>query len=91
MNHNAVYALYPNAVKVIDDVAYDSAGNVISVDLTLINEWTDPESYKHQRAYEYPSIGDQLDALFHAGAFPEDMAAKIQAVKNAHPKPTLEE
>jgi len=87
MNHNAVYALYPNAVKVIDDVAYDSAGNVISVDLTLINAWANPEAYKHQRAYEYPSIGDQLDALFHSGAFPDDMTAQIQAVKDRYPKP----
>jgi hypothetical protein len=35
----------------------------------------------------YPSIGDQLDALFHAGVFPDDMAAQIQAVKDANPKP----
>lgn len=40
-----------------------------------------------QRVKAYPSIGDQLDALFHAGVFPEDMAAKIQAVKDAIPKP----
>lgn len=38
------------------------------------------------RAKAYPSIGDQLDALFHAGVFPEDMAAKIQAVKDEYPK-----
>ena len=44
---------------------------------------------QHQplRKKEYPSIGDQLDALFHAGAFPAEMAAKIQAVKNKYPKP----
>ena len=34
----------------------------------------------------YPSIGDQLDALYHAGAFPEDMAAKIKTVKDEFPK-----
>jgi hypothetical protein len=43
--------------------------------------------YQRQRAAEYPSIGDQLDALFHAGVFPAEMAAKIQAVKDAYPKP----
>ena len=43
-------------------------------------------SYQDQRRGEYPSIGDQLDALFHAGVFPADMAAKIQAVKNKYPK-----
>lgn len=42
--------------------------------------------YKKKRLAEYPSIGDQLDALFHAGVFPEDMAAKIQAIKEKYPK-----
>lgn len=39
-----------------------------------------------ERKSEYPPIGDQLDALFHAGVFPADMAAKIQAVKDKYPK-----
>lgn len=43
-------------------------------------------TYDKKRAIDYPSYGDQLDALFHAGVFPEDMAAKIQAVKDKHPK-----
>lgn len=42
--------------------------------------------YQRDRAAEYPSIGDQLDALFKAGAFPADMAAAIQAVKDKYPK-----
>ena len=41
---------------------------------------------RDNRANEYPPIGDQLDALFHAGVFPEDMAAKIQAIKDKYPK-----
>jgi hypothetical protein len=39
-----------------------------------------------KRRFEYPSIGDQLDALFHAGVFPAEMAARIQAVKDKYPK-----
>jgi hypothetical protein len=42
--------------------------------------------YRLERAKAYPSIGDQLDALFHAGVFPAEMAAKIQAVKDQFPK-----
>jgi hypothetical protein len=42
--------------------------------------------YKEQRAAEYPSIGDQLDALFHAGLFPEEMSDKIRQVKEKYPK-----
>jgi len=41
---------------------------------------------RSERKSEYPPIGDQLDALFHAGVFPEEMAAKIQAVKDKYPK-----
>jgi hypothetical protein len=43
---------------------------------------------QYQWDRNYPPIGDQLDALFHAGVFPQEMADKIKAVKDAHPKPT---
>ena len=43
-------------------------------------------AYQRKRAAEYPSIGDQLDALFKAGVFPADMAATLQAVKDKYPK-----
>lgn len=42
--------------------------------------------YQRLRAQEYPAIGDQLDALFHAGIFPADMTAQIQTIKNKYPK-----
>lgn len=41
---------------------------------------------RNKRANEYPSIGDQLDALYHAGLFPDDMAAKILEIKTKYPK-----
>jgi hypothetical protein len=44
------------------------------------------KEYQRKRVVEYPSIGDQLDALFHAGVFPEDMAEQIQAIKDKYPK-----
>ena len=40
---------------------------------------------KLKRQNDYPPVGDQLGALFDAGLFPDDMAAKIQAVKDAYP------
>ena len=49
-------------------------------------EWHSQNDHKFKRVNEYPDIGDQLDALFHAGVFPEDMAATIQAVKDKYPK-----
>lgn len=44
-------------------------------------------AYRDARKAEYPSIGDQLDALYHAGVFPPEMAEQIAAVKAAYPKP----
>lgn len=48
------------------------------------------ELYRDYRKREYPSIGDQLDALFHAGVFPPEMAEKIQEIKDKYPKVTEE-
>ena len=39
----------------------------------------------------YPSIGDQLDMIFRAGLGGDEFQAAIQAVKDAHPKPTTED
>jgi len=44
------------------------------------------DNLQYQRDRKYPPIGDQLDALFHAGVFPSDMAAQLQAVKDKYPK-----
>jgi len=81
-----IQKLYPNVISTIGDVAFDAQGNQVEIDMDLVNDWQDPNQYKYDRVNEYPSIGDQLDALFHAGVFPEEMAEKIQAVKNKYPK-----
>lgn len=87
MNHNAIYALYSNVVTIDDTTgAFDAQGNKVEIDLVAVNAWVDPNAYKQKRVTEYPSIGDQLDALFHAGVFPAEMAAEIQAVKDKYPK-----
>jgi len=38
------------------------------------------------RKNDYPSIPDQLDALYHAGVFPANMAARIKETKDKYPK-----
>ncbi len=43
--------------------------------------------YSNDRINAYPSIGDQLDMIYHAGAGGEEFQAAIKAVKDAHPKP----
>jgi len=65
MNHEAVYSLYPNVVSILDDTAYDSDGNEVTVDMTQVNAWVSPEQYARDRQAEYPSIGEQLDMQYH--------------------------
>ena len=87
MNHKAIYALYHNVVSIDDTAgAMDKDGNKVEIDIDAVNAWVDPNAYKSKRQIEYPSIGDQLDALFHANIFPAEMAALIQAVKDKYPK-----
>jgi len=85
-----IKAINPDAEFVIDGDDYDN--------LVMLNGHPKPTLseieavdvqkaiYSRLRAAEYPPIGDQLDALFHAGVFPADMAAQIQAVKDKYPK-----
>ena len=84
MNHNAIYALYPNVVTVRDTTAFDKDDNVVQIDIAAVNAWVDPNAYKSKRAAEYPSFADQFDLLFHGGI--DAWKASIQAVKDKYPK-----
>lgn len=86
MNHKAIYALYPQVVTVDDGAgAFDAQGNKVEIDLEAVNAWVDPETYKYQRASEYPSFADQFDLLYHGGY--DAWKAAIDAVKAKYPKP----
>jgi hypothetical protein len=51
--------------------------------LQQVYDWNE---YQRDRAREYPTIQEQLDALYHAGVFPPVMAARIRAVKEKYPR-----
>jgi hypothetical protein len=85
----------------INDIPFQKIHEGERVDLTqeereqMLSEWNleaeriaqhNALKYQRDRVVDYPPIGDQLDALFHAGVFPAEMAAKIQAVKDKYPK-----
>ena len=85
MNHNAIYALYPQVVSVDDgEGARDAKGNKVEIDMAVVNAWIDPEAYKSLR--QYPSIGDQLDAIWKGGDAQADMLKQVMAVKAKYPK-----
>jgi len=85
MNHEAIYALYPNVVTIDDGAgAFDAQGNKVEIDMAAVDAWVDPHLYKAQRAAEYPSIVDQLDTLYHGGY--DAWKATVKAVKDKYPK-----
>lgn len=91
---DAILSLSPGAEVVVrgDEVEWlvPSTAPVteeqIATELARLQADYEAKQYQRNRAGEYPAIGDQLDALYHAGVFTGDMLAKIQAVKDKYPK-----
>ena len=90
MNHNAIYALYPNVVTIDDGTgAMDKDGNKVEVDMDAVNAWVDPNAYKSKRASEYPPITDYLDGVVKGDQAQIDKyIADCLAVKAKYPKVT---
>ena len=84
INVKAVYALHTDAVKTVGDKAFDVNGNEITLNMTNINNWVDPNAYVDKRIAEYPSIAEQLDDIYHNGV--DAWKATIKAVKDKYPK-----
>lgn len=89
MNHNAIYALYPNVVSVDDgEGAFDKDGNKVEIDEVVVNAWVDPNAYKYQRAREYPPITDYIDGVVKGDQAQIDKYINdCLAVKVKYPKP----
>ena len=85
MNHEAVYALYPNVKKIVHDIAYDINDEVVDIDQRKINSWVNPNLYKTQRKREYPSFAEQFDLLYHGGY--DAWKTEIDKIKDKYPKP----
>ena len=69
----------------IDVTAFETAINAVDAEAEH-----NAVAYQWEREKEYPSIGEQLDMIFHAGFGGDEFQAAIQAIKDAHPKPTEE-
>jgi len=81
---NAIYKLYPQVVRTIEDTAYDANGNEVAYDKAAVQAYVDANAYKDLRAKAYPSFADQFDTIFHDGI--DAWKAQIQAVKDRFPK-----
>jgi len=90
MNHKAIYALYSNVATIDDGAgAFDAQGNQVTIDMSAVNAWIDPEAYKNKRQREYPPFTDYLDGIAKGDQAQIDKyIADCQAVKTKYPKPT---
>jgi Rieske Fe-S protein len=87
MNHNAVFALYPQVATARGDEAFDAQGSKVEIDMAAVNAWVDPNAYKRQRAAEYPPMADYLDAVVKGDQAQIDAyVAACLAVKAKYPK-----
>ena len=93
-----MYKLTDNAsiLRIEDNASIpdDPANSDYAAYLEWVEDGNTPEAadvppdptYQENRVKEYPPIGDQLDALYHAGVFPAAMTASIKAIKDKYPK-----
>jgi hypothetical protein len=86
MNHEIIFKLNPTVVTIRGDDAFDVENNPVEYDQAEVQSYVDDNSYRGKRAAEYPTIGDQLDALWKGGDAAAEMLAKVQAVKAKYPK-----
>jgi hypothetical protein len=83
----AIYKLYPQVVRTVDDIAYDADGNEVAYDKDAVQAYVDAHAYIAKRAAEYPPITDYLDGLVKGDQAQMDKyIADCLAVKARHPK-----
>ena len=101
MRHEAILNIYPNVKHIKESEEgiwryFDVNDNNITIEIDeslVIPEMEklqaeyDAHKYARNRCPLYPATGDELDALYHAGVFPDEMAAKLKKVKDDNPKP----
>ena len=96
---DAILSLVPTAEVVVygDTVTWHNPSvapvteEEIATELARLQDDFEAKEYQRQRVAEYPSIGDQLDMLWHAidsGALNKtsDFYTTIKAVKDTYPK-----
>ena len=103
MRDTAIRNTHPSVVTINGDTdATDANGDVVVLDESAITTEVarlqavyDAQEYARDRATEYPTIGDQLDMLWHAIDTGDWTAAKVKltsfytelkAVKDKYPK-----
>ena len=88
INPNAKVCVRGNDVKQIEwleNTTPIAEADILAKQAELQTDY-DNKEYQRNRASEYPSIGEQLDMIYHAGQGGDAFQAAIQAIKNKYPK-----
>ena len=84
---DAIYKLYPNAVRTVGETAYDADGNEVAYDKDAVQAYVDAYAYKAKRASEYPNVTGYLDGIVKGDQAQIDKyIADCLAVKAKYPK-----
>ena len=83
---DAEFIITGEVVEWVDKKQTQPTEKEIQAEIVRLQAEYDAKAYQRKRQPEYPNIGDQLDDLYKAGAFSDDMTAKIKAVKDKYPK-----
>jgi len=97
-NFKALKSLCPTANFQLDEDDYDKliwhspeidipTLEEVEAEIARLQAEQKRTQYQKQRAQEYPSIGDQLDAIWKGGDAYDAMLAKVMAIKDKYPKP----
>ena len=88
INPNAKVNVRGNDVKQItwlEDTTPIAEADILAKQAELQADY-EAKEYQRNRASEYPSIGEQLDMIYHAGQGGDAFQAAIQAIKDKYPK-----
>ena len=92
LDHDATYKAYPNVKRIDGDKAYDTSGNLVTIEQskidtarTTLNTEAAAVAYKFKREQEYPSYAEQFDLIYHSGV--DAWKTKIKETKDKYPKP----
>jgi len=93
---DAVLEINPSAVISVSDNNIDSIQwlngttpiSKADIEAKMVELQTEYDNNKYQRdrAVAYPSIGDQLDMIYHAGQGGDVFQKAIKAIKDKYPK-----
>ena len=94
MEHTAIRNLYPDAVSIIGNKAYDKDNKLLVLDDALVQNEIDrlqaaydAEQWKRNRQAKYPNHEECIHALLDGGDTLTELQTKRQEIKSTYPKP----